>query len=352
MTKDEILLTRISKWGGCAAKIPAPLLFESLKNIKSTVNEKILVGLDTSDDAGIFQISEDLALVQTVDFITPVVNDPFIYGQIAAANALSDIYAMGGRPITSLNIVGFCSEIKFEILAEILAGGEKKLEEAECSLVGGHSVNISEMIYGMSITGTVHPGKIQSNSGARPGDILILTKALGNGVLNTTLKHGQLPSDIYPTLINSMLRLNKSAAQMMQKYRTHACTDISGFGLVGHGMEMAKASGVILKIDSSSLPILPYALESLKRKILTSADCSNRKYTENLFHLLHEDIDPLVEKILFDPQTSGGLLISVAEADGEKLLQDLINHGDEAAAIIGMVEEPNVSFPDGSIVVI
>ncbi len=351
MSKEKIMLTKISKWGGCAAKLPAPLLLELLKRIKGTRNEKILVGLDTIDDAGIFQLSDDLALVQTIDFITPVVNDPFVYGQIAAANALSDVYAMGGTPLTALNVVGFSLDIKSEILAEILAGGEKKLEEAGCSLVGGHSVHIPDLVYGMSITGTVHPKKVIANRGARPGDILILTKALGNGVLNTTLKFGELPPEIYPILTNSMLRLNKSAAQMMQKYDTHACTDISGFSLIGHGMEMAKASEVVLEIDSSSLPILPYALEAVKKGIVTSADRTNREYTKKNFYLSNKEIDHPVKKILFDPQTSGGLLICVAEKDSRKLLQDIRDHGDEVATIVGKVGNPSVSHPAGSVVI-
>ncbi len=266
-------------------------------------NSNVLVGFDTSDDAGVYKLSPECALVQTVDFFTPIVDDPYTYGAIAAANALSDVYAMGGRPVTALSVLCYPGKGDLGDLEAMLKGGAEKMIEAECAVVGGHSVNDEEIKFGYAVTGTVHPDRIWTNAGARPGDVLVLTKALGTGVISTALKRGLASDEHVAASIASMLRLNKVDTE------AHGCTDVTGFGLLGHGREMALASKVTLEIDSSALEFLPGALEYAAVGAVPGGLNNNRAFASSCV-LVSEGIRPEVEALLYDPQTSGGLLLS------------------------------------------
>lgn len=261
------------------------------------------MGFDTSDDAGVYKLSPECALVQTVDFFTPIVDDPYTYGAIAAANALSDVFAMGGRPVTALSVLCYPGKGDLEDLEAILKGGAEKMIEAECAVVGGHSVNDDEIKFGYAVTGTVHPDRIWTNAGARPGDVLVLTKALGTGVISTALKRGLASDDHVAASIASMLKLNKVDTE------AHGCTDITGFGLMGHAREMALASKVTLEIDSSALEFLPGALEYAAAGAVPGGLNNNRAFASSCV-LVREGIRAEVEALLYDPQTSGGLLLS------------------------------------------
>ena len=278
----------------------------------------MLVGFDKADDAGVYQISADTALVQTVDFFTPVVDDPYTFGQIAAVNSLSDVYAMGGRPLTSLALVCFPEKGDLEILEQILAGGLSKMMEAGCTVIGGHSIRDEEIKFGYSVTGTVHPQKIMANSGARVGDKLILTKALGTGVISTAIKKGKAKQEWIDAAVASMTTLNKVAAEIASKYEIHGMTDITGFGLIGHGREMALASNVSLSVNASRVPLLPGALECVRAGFIPGGLKANREFAECAAGY-DGDIPDEIRTMLFDPQTAGGLLISVAVKDAREL---------------------------------
>ncbi|MBP9674161.1 MAG: selenide, water dikinase SelD [Bacteriovoracaceae bacterium] len=353
MQEEKIRLTQKVKCAGCAAKIPPELLKEALQGIvwpQVSSAQQVLVGFSGSDDAGVFKLSDDLALVQTTDFFPPVVDDPFLYGQIAATNALSDVYAMGGIPMSALNLVGYPIDLGAEILREILQGGNAALQKADCALLGGHSINISEMIYGLAVTGKIHPRDIKTNAHAQAGDVIILTKALGTGVLNTAIKRGNLNPEYYKGLIESMTRLNASASSLMLKYKTHACTDITGFGLMGHAMQLALASGVALKLSAQNLPLLKGATWAVQNEFVTGGAQANRRYTE-AFLRLHPELSPEITALLFDPQSSGGLFICVAEKEALLLEKTLRSAGDEKATIIGQVLPSSMDKPAGTIVV-
>lgn len=289
-----------------------------LRRVPRVNNDNVLVGFETSDDAGVFKLTDDCALVQTVDFFTPIVDDPAIYGAIAAANSLSDIYAMGGRPISALALVCYPGKGEIDDLAEILAGGARKMHEAGCVVLGGHSVADDEIKFGYSVTGTVHPGKIRPNGGARPGDSLILTKPLGTGVIATALKRGIAEEEHVRASVESMLTLNKLACETMLEFDAHGVTDVTGFGLIGHAREMAVASGVTLEIDSSSVRFLPGAIQYAQRGALSGGLKNNREFAS-------EDVEgsSAVDDLLYDPQTSGGLLISLPENDAAQLVDRL-----------------------------
>jgi len=312
-------------------------LAEILKKFSSETDPNVLVGLKTSDDAGVFKLTEEIALVQTVDFITPISDDPYIFGQVAAANSLSDIYAMGGRPITALNLCCFPgSGIDNEVLEAILRGGLDKLKEAGAALVGGHTVKDDELKYGLSVTGIVHPTKYIANSGARPGDRLILTKPIGTGVIIGGVRSGKLSMEVLNRAIEDMVRLNKSACEAMLPFEVHACTDITGFGLAGHSLEVAKASGVGISIDFAGVPYYPEALELIRSGATTRMTPLNRQLVAGFFKCAAE-IRPEEESLCYDPQTSGGLLISVPQSQGKQLLEELHGQGMTQAAIIGEV---------------
>jgi selenide,water dikinase len=299
----------------------------------------VLVGFDHADDAGVYQIAPDQALVQTVDFFTPIVDDPYIFGQIAATNALSDIYAMGGRPLTSLALVCFPENADLAILERILAGGLSKMIEAGCTVIGGHSIRDEELKFGYSVTGLVHPKKVLANSGAQPGDALILTKALGTGVISTAVKKGVADQAWIDAAVQSMTTLNKQAAELIgnREYRVHGMTDITGFGLIGHAREMALASNVALRFFSKDIPVLPGALACIRAGHIPGGLKNNRDFAECVVGYESSIPDDL-KTLLFDPQTAGGLLISVAENDCEQLVVEMQSVG-IPARYIGNVTE-------------
>ena len=284
----------------------------------------VLVGFDHADDAGVYQIAPDQALVQTVDFFTPIVDDPYVFGQIAATNALSDIYAMGGRPLTSLALVCFPDKADLEILERILAGGLSKMIEAECTVIGGHSIRDEELKFGYSVTGLVHPKKVLANSGAQPGDALILTKALGTGVISTAIKKGVADQAWVDAAVQSMTALNKPAAGLIanREYRVHGMTDVTGFGLIGHAREMALASNVALRLCAKDIPVLPGALECIRAGYIPGGLKNNRDFAECVVGYETPIADDL-KTLFFDPQTAGGLLISVDKDDSQELVVEL-----------------------------
>lgn len=304
----------------------------------------LLVGVETSDDAGVFRLSDDLAVINTVDFFTPVVDDPYTYGLISAANSLSDVYAMGGEPKTALNIVCFPQDgVDKSVLAEILHGGAAKVREAGAALVGGHSVADEEIKYGLAVTGVVHPQRVVRNVGAQVGDVLILTKPLGTGIITTALKRGRLQDrqntehdTEYTAAVDSMASLNRTASHVMARYTVHACTDVTGFSLMGHGYEMAHGSGVSLRLRAARFPVLPGALRLASEGYLTGGCKRNRSYLADKVHVSPGLTAELAE-LAFDPQTSGGLLMAVPESEARVCMQALENVGISAAAVVGEV---------------
>ena len=284
-------------------------------------DENVLVGFDTADDAGVYQLTPELALVQTVDFFTPIVDDPYTYGAIAAANALSDVYAMGGRPISALTVLAWPPKEDPRDLEAILKGGAEMMHEAGCTILGGHSVADDEIKFGYAVTGIVHPARILANAGARPGDTLVFTKRLGTGVIATALKRGIAREADVAASIASMLTLNRAACQEMLRYDVHGCTDVTGFGLVGHAREMALASQVTLEIAVDRLQFLPGAVEYARAGAVPGGLKNNREFASCAVETLRElprEIPPEIEDLLYDPQTSGGLLISLPESDAAK----------------------------------
>ena len=296
-----------------------------------------MVGLDTSDDAGVYLLTDEIALVQTVDFLTPIVDDPFTFGQIAAVNALSDVYAMGGKPLTALNLVAFpIQTLSPSVLREILRGGLSKLEEAGVALVGGHTVEDPEIKYGLSVTGIVHPGRILSNAKARPGDRLVLTKPLGTGVISTALKGEMASEEAIRKMVECMILLNRRASESMLSFGAHACTDITGFGFIGHALEMASASQVGLIIRSKNISFLPKALEYCGMGLLPGGAYSNRRFFSCKVEA-DPNIPPVVLDLLYDPQTSGGLLVSLPPGGAEEMVKALRRDGQADATLVGEV---------------
>ena len=293
----------------------------------------VLVGFDHADDAGVYQIAPDQALVQTVDFFTPVVDDPFVFGQIAATNSLSDVYAMGGKPLTALALVCFPEKADLQILERILAGGLSKMIEAGCTVIGGHSIRDEETKFGYSVTGTVHPKKVVANAGARAGDALLLTKALGTGVISTAIKKGKAEPAWIDAAVRSMTTLNKAAADVIREsaFRVHAMTDITGFGLIGHAREIAMASNVSLELRASPIPLLEGALACVRAGYIPGGLNNNREFAECAVEF-DPAVSPEVRTMMFDPQTAGGLFISVAPDDARDLISAL------AATDVGAVE--------------
>lgn len=276
---------------------------QALAGLPRVDNPDVLVGFDTCDDAGVFRLSPDLALVQTVDFFTPIVDDAYTFGAIAAANSLSDIFAMGGKPVSALSVLCYPGKGDIDVLREILRGGAEKMQEAGCVILGGHSVSDDEIKFGYAVTGTIHPDRIWTNAGAKSGDVLVLTKPLGTGVISTALKRGIASEDHVAASIASMLTLNTSPPS------AHGCTDITGFGLLGHGREMAVASGVTLEIDVASVPFLPGALDYARAGAVPGGTKNNREFVSSCVEI-GRALAPEIEALLYDPQTSGGLLIS------------------------------------------
>ena len=294
----------------------------------------VLVGFDTADDAGVYQITPELALVQTVDFFTPIVDDPYTFGQIAATNSLSDVYAMGGRPMTAMTLVCFPEDGEVKILEEMLAGGLSKMIEAGCTVVGGHSIRDPEIKLGYSITGMVHPKRVLANSGARPGDRLIFTKAIGTGVISTAIKRGKADEAWIRGAVKAMTTLNKTAAEVVinGNFEVHAMTDVTGFGLIGHLREVAKGSGVGVRLFASKVPLLEGARECVQRGYIPGGLKANREFAECAVEYA-DDVPEDLRTLLYDPQTAGGLLISIAEKDAERLVAALREAGVEGASI-------------------
>ena len=291
----------------------------------------VLVGFETSDDAGVFQISDDLALVQTVDFFTPVVDEPETYGRIAAVNCLNDIYAMGGKPLSALSIVCYPQKGDWDVLGEIIRGGQRALNEENVVVLGGHSVDDQEIKFGYAITGVIDPKKIVKNSGAREGDVLVLTKPIGTGVISTGIKFQKAEDRAKEAALKTMTTSAREASKLMQELGARGCTDITGFGLLGHAYEMAKASRVTLKIESKEVPLLPDVLDLIEQKMLTRGDKNNRIYVGDTVKF--NDVSKEMQSALFDPQTAGGLLISLKPEKAETFINKM-----PGTVIIGNVE--------------
>ena len=307
----------------------------------------LLVGLERGDDAAVYRLNDELAIIQTIDFITPIVDDPYTFGQIAAANALSDVYTMGGRPLTAMNVV--CFPIKnqqISVLSDILRGGFDKLREAGVALVGGHSVEDNELKYGLSVTGVVHPARIITKEGAEIGDKLILTKPLGTGLVSTALKGGLAGEEAVGRITSSMITLNRRASELMLEAGVHACTDITGYGLLGHACGMIEDGQLGMELHVGAIPLFPEAKEFAQMGLAPAGTHRNREFRLNMIEQAYEIGDD-IWSILFDPQTSGGLLISVPGKEAEALLQNLHRNGIEDAAIIGAV----IGKPKGKIII-
>jgi selenide,water dikinase len=308
-----------------------------LASLPKNIDKNVLVGFDTSDDAGVYQLNAEQALVYTVDFITPPVDDPYLFGQIAAANSLSDIYAMGGKPLSCLNIAGFpADKLDSEILTGIISGALQKITEAGAVLLGGHTTDNDEPIFGMTVTGMVHPENIWRNSGAQPGDQLILTKALGSGVLfNANLKN-LVSAKALGECLDSLIVLNKTAAEVFADFEIHAATDITGFGFAGHALEMLSGPDLSFNITLDAIPIMNEAREMYERGVTTGVNQTNRTLVENNWNFA-EGITATKQELMLDPQTSGGLLVAVPEAQTSSILKALHNAGVTSSAQIGYV---------------
>lgn len=321
--ESDVKLTKLAQCAGCGAKVGAGVLAQLLEGLQVHQDPNLLVGFDRSDDASVYRVSDDLALVQTVDFFPPIADDPYLFGQIAAANALSDVYAMGGEPKLALNLMCVPKDMPQEAVRQILRGGYDKVYEAGCLITGGHSILDPEPKYGLAVTGFVRPDRVLTNSGARPGDVLLLTKPLGVGVLTTANKGGVAEEADMDRAYRQMAALNRSARDIMVNYRVHGCTDVTGFGFLGHLLEMAQGSGVSVRVETANLAFLPGAEDFARMGVLPEGMYRNRRFAES-------QVDPggvplYLQDLLYDPQTSGGLLIAVDPADADELERAL--HG-------------------------
>lgn len=331
-----VRLTDYVTSGGCACKIGPHILNRVLNAVTPVTNEHVLADMTGADDAGVYKISDQFALVQTLDFFTPVVNDPTLFGKIAAANALSDVYAMGGTPLTAMNIVGFpVPLVEQGVLTDVLNGAAAIVSESGAAIVGGHSIENKEPIFGMSVTGQVNPNEIWKNKGAQVGDVLVLTKRIGTGLMNNALK-----ADLFPTgtaqAIASMSTLNRVAAEVAHDFTIHACTDVTGFSLMGHSVEMASASNVTIRIKAYDIPLFDDVIEAAQMGLVPAASYGNRKAITDV--QVDMNLDMVWTDILFDPQTSGGLLFSVPATEGPDLVKALHDADVECATIVGAVE--------------
>ncbi|MEO8573208.1 MAG: selenide, water dikinase SelD [Pyrinomonadaceae bacterium] len=315
------------------AKLAPSDLAQVLSRLPAQTNENVIVGFDTADDAGVFRLSDDVALVQTVDFFTPVSDDPFVYGQVAAVNSLNDVYAMGGEPISALSIVCYPQNGDWDILAEILAGGQSAMNAENVVVIGGHSVDDQEMKFGYAVTGVINPGRVITNAAAKPGDELILTKPIGTGAINTAVKNGIASAETIAAVTRAMTTSAAGASKIMQELGANACTDITGFGLLGHAYEMAKGSNVTFELESSAIPLLPDVLELIAQGMLTRGDKNNREYVGDAVRL-DNSVSGEMQSALYDPQTAGGLLISLPATKSAEYLERV-----EGAKVIGRVTE-------------
>lgn len=321
MMENEVKLTKLASCAGCGAKVGAGVLAQLLGDLKVLHDPNLLVGFDKSDDASVYKVSDNLALVQTVDFFPPIADDPYVFGQIAATNALSDVYAMGGEPKLALNIMAVPADLPKEAVHEILRGGYEKAYEAGAIITGGHSILDPEPKYGLAVTGFVHPDRVLTNSGAKPGDVLFLTKPLGIGILTTAAKVDMASTESMALVTRLMTTLNKGARDVMVRYRVHACTDVTGFGLMGHSVEMAQGSDVEIHYDVDAIDLIPEALELAAMGLLPEGMYRNRSFAEP--HVDPGDVILAKQDMLFDPQTSGGLLMAVDPEDADALFADL-----------------------------
>ncbi len=325
------------EYGGCSAKLPAAELNRVLAGLPTTPDANILVGIDTHDDAGVYRISDELALIQTTDFFSPVCSDPFDFGQIAAANALSDVYAMGGAVMSALNIVAFPANVPLEILREILRGGIEKVKEAGGVMLGGHTIVDEVPKYGLAVTGTVHPDRIATNAGAKAGDVLILTKPIGAGIIMAGKRIGEVEEGPYQAIITSMKQLNKGGAAVMRKYGVRCATDITGFGLAGHALKMGSASGVTVRLYADQVPAFEDTLELLNLGCIPGACFRNLEFVE-ADATFSDDLDYERKMLVMDAQTSGGLLICCDRHQVKAMLQDLTTAGYLSSVVVGEVE--------------
>lgn len=319
-----VKLTANTKAGGCASKLSPALLDRALRNVPRLTNERVLVGYETSDDAGVYDLTQSagspLAMVQTVDFFTPIVDDPYTFGAIAAANALSDIYAMGGTPVSALSLVVFPAKDDIANLEAILTGGADKIHESGAVILGGHSISGDEIKFGYAVTGLIHPHRILTNAHAQPGDVLVFTKKIGTGVISTALKNGIASQAHINASIRQMLTLNRAVAETLHSLTVHACTDVTGFSLLGHAREMALAANVTLQFNASSIRYLAGAIEYSKAGAHSGGLRNNRDFVSTCVEFKTE-LAPEIEALLYDPQTSGGLLLSLPETDSAVLLE-------------------------------
>ena len=335
--ENQVKLTKLASCAGCGAKVGAGTLCQLLEGFATHTDPKLLVGYDKSDDASVYAVSEELAIVQTTDFFPPIVDDPFMYGQIAATNALSDVYAMGGEPKLALNIMCIPEKMEQHTVQEILRGGYAKAYEAGAIITGGHTIHGAEPIYGLAVTGFVHPQKVWCNGGAQPGDVLILTKPLGVGILTTAAKAELVEATLLHKLYEQMSTLNKYAHDVLVKYSVHACTDVTGFALLGHSLEMAQGSNATIHLKVEQLPYHQEAYEMASMGFIPAGAYRNREFAQAHVKVVG-DIPLPLQDICYDPQTSGGLLCAIPEAEAAACLAEL-QKASPAASIVGYVTE-------------
>ncbi len=340
--ETEVKLTKLASCAGCGAKVGAGTLVRMLEGFRTHQDPRLLVGYDKSDDASVYVLDDQRALVQTTDFFPPIVDDPFLYGQIAAANAMSDVYAMGGEPKLALNILCVPEKMEAAAVQEILRGGYDKAYEAGVIITGGHTIHGAEPIYGLAVSGFVHPKKVLTNGGARPGDVLILSKPLGIGVLTTAAKAGMVEQPVLDRIYRQMAALNKAARDVMTGYEVHSCTDVTGFGLLGHSFEMAQGSGCTIHIQSAQVPFHPEAYLMAQMGFIPAGAYRNRGYAEAGV-AVRGQVSRAVQDLFYDPQTSGGLLMAMPEDQGLECLKAL-QQAAPGAAMIGYVTQRGDSW--------
>lgn len=340
--ETEVKLTKLASCAGCGAKVGAGTLAKLLEGFKSHSDEKLIVGYDKSDDASVYVISEDTAIIQTTDFFPPIVDSPYLYGKIAATNALSDIYAMGGKPKLALNIMCVAESMDYATVREILRGGYDAVYDAGAIITGGHTIKGAEPIYGLAVTGFVHPDKVLTNSGAKAGDVLVLTKPLGVGIITTAAKADMADSELMDKIYQQMATLNKTARDIMVKYPVNSCTDVTGFGLMGHSFEMAQGSGCTIHIQTENVPYHKEAFEFASMGLVPAGAYRNRQYAESGVKLC-KDIPRALQDIMYDPQTSGGLLVSIPQQYAQQFVTELKNSAVDGA-VIGYVTEKQDSW--------
>ena len=340
--ETEVKLTKLAACAGCGAKMGAGTLAKMLEGFKTHSDPRLIVGYDKSDDASVYVLNDNTALIQTTDFFPPIVDDPYLYGKIAATNALSDVYAMGGEPKLALNILCAAEGMGDDTIRQILRGGYDAAFEAGAIITGGHTIKGAEPIYGLAVSGFVHPQKVLTNSNAKPGDALILTKPLGVGILTTGAKADMVEKAVMDRIYSQMATLNKTARDIMVNYTVHSCTDVTGFGLMGHSFEMAQGSGCTIHIQTGKVPHHPEALELASMGLVPAGAYRNRQYAQ-AGAAMRGSISLALEDILYDPQTSGGLLFALPEAEAQSCLAQL-RQAIPAAAIIGYVTEKEDAY--------